>query len=110
MLKRSFPVPALCALVFACAAASSAQSAPQPAWVGTWAASPMLADGFNLRLLTGMTLREIAHVSIGGSQVRIRFTNEFGLDPLTVSDAHVALSAGGGGIQPGSDHAITFGG
>jgi lysophospholipase L1-like esterase len=70
----------------------------------------MLADGFNLRMLEGVTLREIAHVSIGGSQVRIRFTNEFGLDPLTVGDAHVALSAGGGAIQPGSDHAITFGG
>jgi lysophospholipase L1-like esterase len=70
----------------------------------------MQADGANLRLLAGVTLREIAHISIGGPQIRIRFTNEFGIDPLTVSDAHVALSAGGGAIQPGTDHAVTFGG
>ena len=42
-----------------------------------------------------VTLREIVHVSNGGEQVRVRFTNEFGLDGLTISDAHVALSAGG---------------
>lgn len=110
MFKRSFPVLVLAAFLFECAAPSPAQSTPQPQWVGTWATSPMQAEGFSLRMLEGVTLREIAHVSIGGPQVRIRFTNEFGLDPLMVSDAHVALSAGNGAIQPGSDHAITFGG
>jgi len=88
-----------------------AQTVPHPQWVGTWATSPYLADGpANLRVLSGATLREIAHISIGGTQVRIRFTNAYGVDPLTISDAHVALSAGGGSILPGSDHAITFGG
>lgn len=110
MSKCFLSVIASAAFVVASAAPSRAQSTPQQQWVGTWATSPMLADGANLRLLTGVTLREIAHISVGGSQVRIRFTNEFGIDPLTVSDAHVALSAGGGAIQPGSDHAITFGG
>jgi lysophospholipase L1-like esterase len=110
MLKRCFPVFAFAALFLAITTPSSAQSTPQPQWVGTWATPPMLAEGFSLRMLEGVTLREIAHISVGGPQVRIRFTNEFGLDPLTVSDAHVALSAGGGAIQPGSDHAITFGG
>ena len=110
MLKHHFSLAACATLAFAFVAASRAQSTPHPQWVGTWATSPMQADGFNIRLLTGVTLREIAHISVGGPQVRIRFTNEFGLDPLTVSDAHVALSAGAGAIQPGTDHAITFGG
>jgi len=109
MLKRCFPVIAFAAFVFA-AVPSRAQSTPKPQWVGTWATSPMQADGINLRLLTGVTLREIAHISIGGPQIRLRFTNEFGLDPLTVADAHVALSAGGGSVQPASDHPVTFGG
>jgi len=109
MFKRRFPVLAVAALIIA-SASSRAQSTSHPQWVGTWATSPMVAEGFNLRLLTGVTLREIAHISVGGPQVRLRFTNEFGLDPLTVSDAHVALSAGGGAIQPGTDHAVTFGG
>jgi lysophospholipase L1-like esterase len=57
-----------------------------------------------------VTLREIVHVSNGGEQVRVRFTNEFGLDGLTISDAHVALSAGGVATKEGTDHALTFGG
>jgi lysophospholipase L1-like esterase len=66
--------------------------------------------GFSVHPFASTTLREIAHLSSGGQQIRIRFTNEFGLDPLTISDAHVAVSAGSGTITAGTDHAITFGG
>ena len=111
MFKHCSLVFAIAALVSAPLAPSRAQSVPQPQWVGTWATAPMLADGpMAMRMLSGVTLREIAHISIGGAQVRIRFTNEFGLDPLAIADAHIALSAGGGQIQPASGHAITFGG
>jgi lysophospholipase L1-like esterase len=85
--------------------------APKQQWVGTWASSPMLAQGgFSVRPFCGDTLREIVHVSNGGQELRVRFTNEFGLDQLIIGDAHVALSAGAGAIEPGSDHALTFGG
>jgi len=71
----------------------------------------MPADGsFNLRPLSGVTLREIVHISAGGGQIRVRFTNAYGTDPLIIGDAHVALSAGNGAIQAGIDHGITFGG
>jgi lysophospholipase L1-like esterase len=70
----------------------------------------MQADGINIRLFSSVTMREIVHISAGGEQIRLRFTNEFGIDPLTVADVHVALSAGGSSIQPGSDHAVSFGG
>lgn len=113
MFKRCFAVVVLAALVFLQAASTCGQSAPTPQWVSTWATAPMLPDDSrpsSNRMLSGVTLRQIAHISVGGAQVRIRFTNEFGLDPLTISDAHVALSAGGSSIQPGSDHVITFGG
>jgi lysophospholipase L1-like esterase len=91
---------------------SRAQAAPKSQqWVGAWAASPVLADGgFRVRPFCGTTLREIAHISVGGPRIRVRFTNEFGTDPLTIADAHAALSAGGAKIQPGSDHSITFAG
>ena len=57
-----------------------------------------------------MTLRQIVHVSLGGSRVRIVLSNEFGLDPLTIGAAHVALSAGGNEIALSSANALTFGG
>ncbi|MGA9060226.1 MAG: SGNH/GDSL hydrolase family protein [Terracidiphilus sp.] len=111
MLKHRFPLAACAALVLAFAAPSRAQSTPHPEWVGTWAASPMLADGgFSVRPFSGVTLREIVHISVGGPQIRVRFTNAYGADPLTISDAHVALRAGNGAIQPGIDHGVTFGG
>jgi lysophospholipase L1-like esterase len=40
----------------------------------------------------------------------VRFTNEFSPDPLTLNNAHVATSAGGGAIKDGTDHPLTFGG
>ncbi len=101
----------LCATFVAAAAVCGAQSAGHLRWVGSWAASPMQTDGgFAMRPLCGNTLRQVVHLSTGGAQVRLRFSNAFGLDPLTIADAHVALSAGGAKIQEGSDHAVTFGG
>jgi lysophospholipase L1-like esterase len=111
MVKRGFSCASMAVLLLAAGAACGGQSADRVQWVGTWATSPMLAvGGFNARAFTATTLREIVHVSNGGDQVRIRFTNELGTDPLTLSDAHAALSAGGGAIKDGTDHAVTFGG
>ncbi|MGA7339336.1 MAG: SGNH/GDSL hydrolase family protein, partial [Terracidiphilus sp.] len=91
--------------------AGRAHSQDRPQWVGTWAASPMLAQGgFGVHPFCGTTLREIVHISNGGEQVRVRFTNAYGADPLTVADAQVALSAGGAAIKDGTGHALTFGG
>lgn len=110
-MKRWFCVLTLGMCLAAGGVLSRGQSMPHAEWVGTWATSPFLADGgFNVRPFSGVTLREIVHISAGGAQVRVRFTNAFGTDPLAINDAHVALSAGGSAIQAGSDHAITFGG
>src|SRR5260370_29632175 len=50
----------------------------------------------------------MVHVSIGGKQIRIRFSNAFGATVLTISSAHVALAAGRSAIKPGSDRPLTF--
>ena len=111
MLKRWLSVTAGLVFLIAASGAGTAQSTEKVEWVGTWAASPMLAlGGFTVHPFAATTLREIVHVSNGGDQIRIRFTNELGSDPLTISDAHAALSAGGAAIKEGTDHAVTFGG
>jgi lysophospholipase L1-like esterase len=107
-MSRHWLVFASTAVLFVAGGVSHSQEKPK--WVGTWAASPMLADGRWMRPVTNSTLREIVHISNGGAQVRLRFTNEFGIDPLTISNAHVALSAGGPDIKTGTDHAVMFGG
>jgi len=56
------------------------------------------------------TLREIVHISIGGSTVRVVFTNEFGTEPLTIGAAHIAVSQGGSTINLVSAAGLTFSG
>jgi lysophospholipase L1-like esterase len=111
MLKNCSLALTCAALAPALALLALAQSTSHPRWVGTWATAPMLAEyGFDVRPFSGTTLREVVHISVGGPQVRVRFTNAYGSDPLTISDAHVAVSAGHGAIHQVTDHSVTFGG
>jgi lysophospholipase L1-like esterase len=106
------------ALLFGLAAApASAQQADEVEWIGTWTASPQPvwdADFFAPvgipRSLRNQTLRQIARVSLGGDQVRVVISNEYGDRPLVIGAAHVALAGEGNAIMPGSDRALTFSG
>ena len=60
--------------------------------------------------LSGRTLRVMAHLTTGGSQVRVRLSQRFGSSPLVVGAAHVAIRGSGSGIVAGTDRALTFGG
>ena len=77
-------------------------------WSGTWAASPQVAS-VPLEL-SGQTLREIVHTSIGGTQVRVRLSNAYGASPLHIGAARVGLRTAGASIATGSDRILTFGG
>src|SRR5277367_535886 len=80
-------------------------------WVGTWAASPIgSVVNSGQPGPANSTYRSIVHISIGGPSVRVQLTNEFGTEALKVGAADIATSSGGGSIQPGSDHALTFNG
>lgn len=111
MLRRSIGLVTIFVLSFAVTSACPAQTRPRPQWNGAWASSPMVVEfGFGAHPFSATTLREIVHVSVGGSQIRVRFTNAYGLDQLIIRDAQVALSAGGDAIKPDTDRALTFGG
>jgi lysophospholipase L1-like esterase len=56
------------------------------------------------------TFREIVHVSTGGVAVRVVLTNEFGLEPLTIGAAGVAISTGDSSIDAYAAKILSFGG
>jgi lysophospholipase L1-like esterase len=56
------------------------------------------------------TLRQIAHISVGGKQVRVVLSNSLGTVPLTIGGASLALRDKGSAIKPASKRALTFGG
>ena len=84
-------------------------------WTGTWAASPQQARPAALTgpgdpTVTGFsdqTIREIVHVSIGGSALRLHLSNAFGQQPLQVGEVTVA-GEGSGAALTGTAAVATF--
>jgi lysophospholipase L1-like esterase len=63
--------------------------------------------------LANSTLRQFVHVTLGGERLRVRLSNAFGTNSVTLNAAHVALAAGAGSrgngdIDPATDKALTF--
>jgi lysophospholipase L1-like esterase len=99
--------------------AVSSDRTPDPRqthWAGTWGAgpSPQLPDVAQMSkanlTFANQTLREIVHVSIGGSLVRVRLSNAYGKEAVEIGAAHIALGQKGAAIAAGSDHVLTFSG
>lgn len=96
-------------------AAEIAASVSAPTrWVGTWATSPRPEDKTDPGIeLADATLRQVVRVSLGGSTVRLRVSNAFGITPLGLQGVHLARAVtpiGSGAIQPGSDRELRFNG
>jgi lysophospholipase L1-like esterase len=114
MIWRNTALARLALLLFCLSAingTTTSAATPPDHWVGTWAASPTATLNQSDQLGSAdLTLREIVHVSLGGSVVRIVLSNEFGLDPLTIGAAQIALSNGRSDINLASATPLTFGG
>jgi lysophospholipase L1-like esterase len=88
-------------------------------WVGTWTGAPQLTESGNPSNnlppspLSGATLRQVVHVSLGGSQIRVRFSNEFGKGNVVIAAAHVAVCKAtpvDSTIDTATDKALAFSG
>jgi len=61
-------------------------------WVGSWTASPYLDSGNPPpAALSNGVLRQVTHVSLGGTRIRVQFSNLVGNGPVTVNATHIAL-------------------
>jgi len=81
-------------------------------WVTAWTAAPQGPVPGNLSAhgFADQTVRQVAFASAAGSAVRIRLANTFGLRPLQVGRASVAIQGGGARLAAGTLRALTFGG
>jgi lysophospholipase L1-like esterase len=83
-------------------------------WVATWGASPFGFVAFGPAPapapFANQTLRQKLRISVGGDQVRVRFSNELGTTPLVIGAATVALAGRESAVDRGSLHTLTFGG
>ncbi|MGW1619444.1 SGNH/GDSL hydrolase family protein [Streptomyces sp. NPDC002172] len=81
---------------------------PEPSlWAGSWEAAPSGTEP----AVPGAAYRNVVHLSVGGSEVRVRVSNRLGSAPLRLGAVTVALRQGGGpAAVPGSMRAATFAG
>nr|WP_198319418.1 SGNH/GDSL hydrolase family protein [Actinopolyspora erythraea] len=83
-------------------------------WVGSWAASVTPPDHRpEVRRFRDQTLRQVAHLSVGGDRFRLRLTNVHGTKPLPVGAVTVAPRRGGRGtpdVDPRAAVPVTFDG
>jgi lysophospholipase L1-like esterase len=107
---------AMCFVALAVATPGSGARAAEP-WVTTWAATPAprwadeLPAPFDVpEVLGDQTVRQVARISVGGEQIRVVISNEFGTRPVTIGSATVAISAGGSAVDPATVKPLSFGG
>ncbi|WP_084664213.1 SGNH/GDSL hydrolase family protein [Pandoraea faecigallinarum] len=96
-------------------------SAPHPsstanARVGAWATAPQAvaqhpgAPSFNRApAVGGRTVRQIVFPTLSGNEVRVRFSNAYGSQPLVIERASLAVSLRGAAVDAASLRNLTFG-
>jgi hypothetical protein len=114
LFTRIAGVPAVALSILICLA--QAQTGPSPErveadeehWVGTWSAAP--AESSGAMQYADQTLRLIAHNTIGGRRVRVRISNTFGKESLSIGAARIAIRNTGASIVPSTDRPLSFSG
>ncbi|MFI9812995.1 SGNH/GDSL hydrolase family protein [Saccharothrix variisporea] len=123
-MSRTTSVLAIALVLAAAAVTTSPATADKPReWTHTWVSMPQQAEPHNMPpapftqdgvTFKDATLRQTVHVSVGGEQIRLRFSNAFGGAPLPITAVSIALPAEGkagvGAVQPGSARPVTFNG
>ncbi len=111
-MKRLMIV-ALAAMAAACASTAEPGEAGGSAWIQSWGASPLapsVGGAFGgAPSFENQTIRQVVRLSAGGSELRVRFTNEFGAAPLKIGAASIAL-AGPDGAPTGRVIPLSFSG
>src|ERR1044072_5879875 len=90
----------------AVAPAEAGQQGDRLAWTGAWATAAR--EHYEGSGVSEGTVRMPVHTSVGGSSVRIRLTNAYATDPVTIGHATVGLRNGGSAVARPYD--LRFGG
>jgi lysophospholipase L1-like esterase len=79
----------------------------RPSWVAAWGLPVNASDN---TAFADQTIRDVVRASFGGNRVRIRLSNAFGTQPVTLQDGHIGISAAGAAVEPGNNVPLTFDG
>jgi hypothetical protein len=93
----------------------AAGSSKPELWIVAWSTSQQTPEPHNALPtddLRDATIRQIFHLSVGGSLLRVHVSNAFGTEPLHFSGVHIArpLHPSSPAIDPATDKALIFAG
>jgi len=99
----------------ACMGAQGKTPKTPPGWVASWSSSQQIPEPQNALApedLRDATVRQIFHLSVGGTALRLHVSNAFGTEALHLTSVHVArpLAPDAVKIDPATDKALTFAG
>jgi lysophospholipase L1-like esterase len=115
-MRKAFKNCALISVLFLTWPPSPLHGAGKPqTWIVSWAASQQLPEPNNALPsddLREATVRQIFHLSAGGSALRVHVSNAFGTTALHFRSVHIAhpLTAASAAIDPATDKALAFSG
>ena len=98
-----------------CATAPGNASDPGQHWVASWGTAQMVPETANELPAANWrdaSIRQIVHLSLGGSEVRVRLSNAYGTAPLLVDAASLAraVAPGRAAIDAATLQVLTFDG
>jgi lysophospholipase L1-like esterase len=101
----------------AAAARAPASAPPTSRWVAAWTAPPVRPGPASSTIpfyagTGGRTVRDVVHLTLGGTKVRVRLSNVFGGGTASFSDVRIAVATGSGaaGTVPGTSRRVRFDG
>jgi len=102
-------------LLAGCATAGAPAGPESVHWVASWGTANMAPDPANVmpeEKWPDASLRQLVHVSLGGTRLRIRVSNVYGNAPLEIDAASIAkaVAPGRADLVAGSVRKLTFSG
>jgi hypothetical protein len=103
-------------MVVAVAPAAADTERSDGRWTGAWATSMTTASpplfglpNWSLEGFTNQSVRQVVRVTRGGSAVRIRLSNVYGVTPLRLAGATLGVAGDGASVRSGTLRTLTFG-
>jgi lysophospholipase L1-like esterase len=84
--------------------------AGQDAWLASWSGPNRDPGAAGVVYPAGTTVRDSVWATLGGSQVRVKFSNAYGANPLVIGAASIGVKSGETAVFPLSLRQIKFGG
>ncbi len=102
---------AFCIMLISLSSSVFSNSKSSKVWTATWSTAPQLVEPGNMPPAPGLsnnTLRQVMRVSIGGKSIRVKLSNEFSTNPVTMLEVQIAASKGGSAIDASTIKKLKF--